>query len=224
MASVIITGTNRGTGAGIAEVLREAGYHVVGWDRTVAAGSDTVKCDVRDPDQVGRAAAQLPPDLGAVVANAGIRRFGAVDDLPLTDWRDSVDTNLSGVYYLARATLPLLRANRGVFIVIGSHAEKYPFEGGAAYCATKLALRGLVDCLIADARHDGVRATYLSLGAIKNRDHGQDEQWKLTPRHVGQVVLAVLRLPEPILVPYLDARPLCPPQDGAGGIGRLQTV
>jgi NADP-dependent 3-hydroxy acid dehydrogenase YdfG len=135
-----------------------------------------------------------------------------------------VDTNLSGVYYLARATLPLLRTNRGAFIVIGSHAEKYPFEGGAAYCATKLALRGLVDCLIADARHDGVRATYLSLGAIKNRDHGEDEEWKLTPRHVGAVVLAVLCLPEPILVPYLDARPLCPPLDGAAGIGRLQTV
>jgi NAD(P)-dependent dehydrogenase (short-subunit alcohol dehydrogenase family) len=224
MASAIITGSNRGTGAGIAEVLRAAGYRVVGWDRTAAPDSDTVRCDVRDPDQVGRAACDLPPDLTVVVANAGIRRFGAVDDLPLSDWRDSVDTNLSGVYYLARATLPLLRTNRGAFIVVGSHAEKYPFEGGAAYCATKLALRGLVDCLIADARHDGVRATYLSLGAIRNRDHGEDEGWKLTPRHVGEVILALLRLPDQILVPYLDARPLLPPREGPGGIGRLQNV
>src|SRR5262249_41375440 len=71
MASAIITGSNRGTGAGIAQVLRAAGYRVVGWDRTAAPESDTVACDVRDPDQVGRAAQGLPPDLSVVVANAG---------------------------------------------------------------------------------------------------------------------------------------------------------
>src|SRR5215470_15289433 len=115
MASVVITGCNRGVGAGIADVLLAAGLRVVGWNRTPAAprdGLSEVPCDVRRPDDVAAAARHLPDDLAAVVANAGIRRFGPIDALPLADWKDSVDANLGGVFYLARATLPLLRKAR----------------------------------------------------------------------------------------------------------------
>jgi NAD(P)-dependent dehydrogenase (short-subunit alcohol dehydrogenase family) len=227
MPSVVITGCNRGIGAGIAGVLAEAGFRVIGWNRTPAgpaASFTEVRCDAGDAESLARAAGQLPDDLCAVVANAGVRRFAEVDALSLADWRESVETNLSGVFYLARATLPLLKRTAGYFVVVGSHAEKYPFEGGAAYCSTKLAVRGLVDCLIAETRRQGVRATYLSLGAVKNRDHGGDESWKLTPAEVGAVVLSLLRLPPNVLVPYLDARPLRPKSDGPGGIERLQHV
>jgi NAD(P)-dependent dehydrogenase (short-subunit alcohol dehydrogenase family) len=227
MGSIVITGCNRGIGAGIARVLLRDGHRVIGFNRTPAepaAGLLDVPCDAGSAADVARAAAQLPDELTAVVANAGIRRFGAVERLASEDWQASVRINLDGVFYLARATLPRLRRGRGSFIVVGSHAEKYPFEGGAAYCSSKLALRGLVDCLIAEERRQGVRATYLSLGAVRNRDHGFDESWKLTPDEVGEVVLALLRLPEKVLVPYLDARPLAPPDEGTSGIARLQGV
>lgn len=228
MASAVITGCNRGIGEGVATVLHEAGYRVLGWNRTTSGAPggphEEVPCDVRNPDDVARAARDLPDDLAVVVANAGIRRFAGVDALAVRDWQDSVDTNLSGVFYLARAALVRLRANAGYFVAVGSHAEKYPFEQGAAYCATKLGVRGLVDCLIAEARHDGVRATYLSLGAVKNREHAGDEDWKLTPRDVGELILSLLRLPPNVLVPYLDARPLRPKRDDLTGIERLQYV
>jgi NAD(P)-dependent dehydrogenase (short-subunit alcohol dehydrogenase family) len=226
--SIAITGCNRGTGEGIARVLHQAGFRVIGLNRSPPAEPVTpflhVSCDIRNPDDVARAAQQLPDDLTAVVANAGIRRFAEVESLSLQDWKDSVDTNLNGVFYLARATVPLLKKTRGYFVVVGSHAEKYPFERGSAYCSTKLALRGLVDCLIEETRHHGVRATYLSLGSIRNREHGGDESWKLTPENVGQVVLSLLRLPDNILIPYLDARPLQPLRSGKAGIDRLQDV
>src|SRR5262249_17488317 len=167
MGSIVITGCNRGIGAGIARVLIRTGHDVIGFNRTPAepmAGLTDVPCDAGSSADILRAAARLPEELTAVIANAGIRRFGTVEQLPLEDWQASVRTNLDGVFYLARATLSRLARGGGYFIVVGSHAEKYPFEGGAAYCATKLALRGLVDCLIAETRQQGVRATYLSLG------------------------------------------------------------
>jgi NAD(P)-dependent dehydrogenase (short-subunit alcohol dehydrogenase family) len=228
MSSIVITGCNRGIGAGIAGVLLAAGEDVIGWNRTPSDCRDEhfteATCDVRSAKDVARVARQLPDDLAAVIANAGIRRFGDIDTLPLADWMDSVDANLSGVFYLARETLPLLKKNRGYFVVVGSHAEKYPFEQGAAYCATKLALRGFLDCLIAETRYHGVRATYLSLGSVKNREHGGDEGWKLTPADVGQIILSLLRLPDNILIPYLDARPLMPLRDDRSGIEKLQYI
>lgn len=227
MSSIVVTGCNRGTGEGITRILHQAGYTIHGLNRT-APSSDVLfsnhSCDIRDPDDVARAVRSLPADLVAVVANAGIRRFGEVESLSLLDWKDSVETNLNGVFYLARATIPLLKKTNGYFIAIGSHAEKYPFDQGAAYCSTKLALRGLVDCLIEETRHHGVRATYLSLGSIKNREHGGDESWKLTPENIGQLVLALLRLPENMLIPYLDARPLMPLRGDKRGMDRLQDV
>lgn len=227
MPSIAVTGCNRGTGEGIAQVLHQAGYTIHGLNRTDPSSNASFvnhACDIRDPDDVARAVGSLPADLVAVVANAGIRRFGEIQSLSLQDWKDSVETNLNGVFYLARAAIPLLKKRNGYFIVIGSHAEKYPFDQGAAYCSTKLALRGLVDCLIEETRHHGVRATYLSLGSIKNREHGGDERWKLTPENIGQLVLALLRLPENMLIPYLDARPLMPQRGDKRGMDRLQDV
>ena len=123
MASAVVTGCNRGIGEGIARVLLDARYHVIGWNRTPgSAGTRYTEaiCDVRNPDDLARAAVQLPDDTSVVVANAGIRRFGEVERLGVADWKDSVETHLSGVFHLARATLPLLKKNRGYLIVVGS--------------------------------------------------------------------------------------------------------
>src|SRR4051812_23580403 len=100
MASVVVTGCNRGIGEGVALVLSHAGYHVIGWNRTLSTVQrpwHEVACDVRLSADVERAAAGLPEDTTAVVANAGIRRFGTVEQLSLDDWRASVETNLDGV-------------------------------------------------------------------------------------------------------------------------------
>ncbi len=225
--TVILTGCNRGIGEGIASVLFDAGYTIFGLNRTTnpdATSYKQVTCDIRDYQQLKTAVDQITSPISVVIANAGIRRFAPVDQMSLESWRDSVDTNLNAVFFLLRETLPSLRTNRGYFFVVGSHAEKYPFEGGAAYSSTKGALRPLVDSVIEDARYDGVRATYLSIGSVKNRDHGGDESWKLQPTDIGKVILGLLNLPSNMLIPYMDVRPQKPLHDQEKGIDKLQRI
>ncbi|MBI4919384.1 SDR family NAD(P)-dependent oxidoreductase [archaeon] len=230
--SIIVTGCNRGIGEGIASVLINNGYQVTGLNRTRSAladidefvqSYDEINCDVSDPEQVKKAIAKVG-NVEAVVANAGIRRFGNIEDLSLKDWQDSINTNLNGVFYLAREVLPIFKQFGGYFIVIGSHAEKYPFGQGSAYCASKLGGRAIVDCMIDEARWDNVRATYLSIGSVKNREHGGDESWKLKPEDLGKVVVNLLKLPKNVLIPYMDVRPAKPLRDDKDSIEKLQFV
>ena len=64
----------------------------------------------------------------------------------------------------------------------------------------------------------------MSLGSIKNREHGGDESWKLTPEQVGETVVHISYLPKNILIPYIDVRPIKPLKDSRPGIEKLQYV
>ena len=109
-------------------------------------------------------------------------------------------------------------------MIIGSHSEKYTFGEGSAYCSTKLALRGMAECLREEVRYDDIRVSYLSIGSIKNRDHGIYEEWKLIPEEIGNVVISLIKMPKKVYIPYLDLRPLKPLKDNMEGIERLQYV
>lgn len=229
----VVTGCNRGAGRGIAEELIGDGYMVIGLNSTKSdlRSVDYVdrKCDVSDFGSVMMVADSIRKELtikeiDLLVCNAGIRRFEAIENMQISDWHQSLDTNLSGVFYTIRTFIGDVKRAQGDVVIIGSHSEKYTFETGAAYCSTKGALRELAECLMHETRYAGVRTSYLSLGSIKNRNHGGDESWKLTPSDVGRAVLSVVNLPKNVMVPYLDVRPAQPLRSEQSGIERLQYV
>ena len=113
---------------------------------------------------------------------------------------------------------------KGDIVIIGSHSEKYTFEEGSAYCSTKLALRGMAECLREELRYDDIRVMYLSLGSIKNRNHNTDEEWKLMPEEIGEAIESLIELPKKVYMPYIDMRPLKPLKDEKKGIEKLQYV
>ncbi len=136
-------------------------------------------------------------------------------------WRVSVETNLTATLTLMQAALPRLAEVSGDLVVMGSHAAAHPFEGGAAYCATKAAVHALTGVARLEARSLGVRVTCINAGAIRNRD-ADTSMAKMAPRSVGAVVVAVVEMPRDVLVGEVEIRPveLCPPR--VTGIGRLE--
>ncbi len=232
MRTAVITGCNRGLGSGIRDVLLKNNFKVYGLNRTETyepcedlvdgVNYETVKVDVSSYDEVKNKCLWIPDEIDLLVLNAGIRRFSEIDKMNVNDWNDSVNTNLNGVFYVTRELLPKVIRAKGDIVVIGSHSEKYTFEMGSAYCSTKGALKEFSEVLMQEVRYKDVRVSYLSLGSIKNRDHGINEEWKLKPTEVGEAVYQLHMLPKNIMIPYLDVRPIKPLKDERPGIEKLQ--
>ena len=226
--TALITGCNRGLGEGIRNILLKQGYTVIGLNRTLSnqklENYIEVKCDISNSENIEKAKEKINKKIDLLIINAGIRRFEKIENMKKQDWEDSVNINLNGAFYTLKSFIENVKNAKGDIIIIGSHSEKYTFEEGGAYCSTKLALRGLAECLREELRYDDVRVSYLSLGSIKNRDHNIYEEWKLMPEEVGMTILNIINLPKKILIPYLDIRPLQPLKDEKKGIEKLQYV
>lgn len=222
---VLISGTNRGTGRGIAEAFLAAGYHVISLNKTLAGRPELgeISCDVRDVDAVRRAVDGIELPLSTCVVNAAVRRLEPVVEMSQESWRVSIETNLTATMTMIQVALPRLAETGGDLVVMGSHAAAHPFEGGAAYCASKAGVHALADVARLEARPLGVRVTCVSAGAIRNRDDDNCTA-KMTPRSVGAVVVAVVELPRDVLVGEVEIRPAEPRRTRVTGIERLEDL
>lgn len=228
MKTALITGCNRGLGEGIRNVLLKQGYKVIGLNRTLNNSKIEnyieIECDISKSENIEKIKNNIKEPIDLLVINAGIRRFEKLENMTKQDWEDSVNTNLNGAFYVLNSFIENVKKAKGDIVIIGSHSEKYTFEEGAAYCSTKLALRGMAECLREELRYEDIRVSYLSLGSIKNRDHNIYEEWKLMPEEVGKAIVNIIDLPKKVYIPYLDIRPLKPLKDEKKGIERLQYV
>lgn len=228
MKTALITGCNRGLGAGIRNILLKQGYKVIGLNRTVSnekiENYTEIQCDVSKYESIQNIKNMVNKKIDVLVINAGIRRFKKIENMQVEDWNNSVKTNLNGAFYVLNTFIKNVKNAKGDIVIVGSHSEKYTFGEGGAYCSTKLALRGLAECLREEVRYEDVRVSYLSIGSIKNRDHGIYEEWKLMPEEVGMAIVNIIKLPKKVYIPYLDIRPLQPLKDKKKGIERLQYV
>jgi 3-oxoacyl-[acyl-carrier protein] reductase len=226
---VLLTGTNRGTGRAIAAAMHDAGWQVVSLNRTLSGEPwlGEIACDLADSVGFEAAIGQLRQSvrrLDACVLNAAIRRLGPVATLPLDDMSASIAVNLLAPFRLAQVTLPLLRQSAGMYVFMGSHAGSRFFEGGAAYCATKAALKALVEVLLLEERPAGVRAVLVSPGAIANRA-GDKSAVKMSARSVGRFVAQLItELPTDIAVGEVEIRPAQVASPAVAGLDRLQCI
>jgi 2-deoxy-D-gluconate 3-dehydrogenase len=150
----IVTGGNGGIGYGIAHGLAQAGASIVIAARrpektaqAVAALQETgapalgVVTDVRDEAAVEgmvRTAVQAFGGVDILVNNAGINIRKAPQDYTLTEWREVLDVNLTGVFLCSRAVYPhMLRRGGGKIINIGSMTSVFGSNVSPAYGATK---------------------------------------------------------------------------------------
>ncbi|MDN3258842.1 SDR family NAD(P)-dependent oxidoreductase [Streptomyces sp. CSDS2] len=225
----LVTGSNRGTGRAVAAALHGRGYRIRSLNRT-PSGEDwlgELRCDLTDPRRIAACVTEAVAGAGRLdvcVANAVDRAFAPLAGLPAEDWDRLVAINLTSVFHLIRHTLPALRASGGLFVAMGSHAATRFFEGGAAYSATKAALKALVETLLLEERGNGVRACLVSPGAIANLD-GDEAPYKMSTESVGDCVAAVIDgWPRDVVVGELEIRPARLPAPPVTGIDRLLHV
>src|SRR5213075_1144469 len=115
------------------------------------------------------------------------------------DWASVIDTNLTGVFYCCRASIPWLRKAGGGWIInIASLAARNYFPKGAAYCASKAGLLAFSESLMLEVRTEGIRVTVVMPGSVATGFNGHEvdaeaDAWKLAPADVAEVVIDLLR-------------------------------
>jgi NAD(P)-dependent dehydrogenase (short-subunit alcohol dehydrogenase family) len=177
----LITGGDRGIGLAIARALLAEGCDVLISARDQSALNRAGKeisgtrakavplvSDLRDPAIVQRMFAALKERfrrLDILVNNAGIRHANLrVANLPVESWKEVIATNLTGMFLVTRAALPLM--NRGGAIVNNlSIAAQTVSPGSSAYNASKHGALGFTNTLREELRERGIRVIALLAGA-----------------------------------------------------------
>jgi NADP-dependent 3-hydroxy acid dehydrogenase YdfG len=106
------------------------------------------------------------PKLDVLVNNAGgALGLDTVAEGKDEDWEAMMQSNVLGVLRMTRAALPLLVNNPGSSIInIGSHASRYAYEGGSAYCGAKAAELQITRTLRLELSGTGVRVCTIDPG------------------------------------------------------------
>ncbi len=227
----LVTGGSRGIGLAIARSLVSAGTDVAITGRsqshldeaatTLGGTVFAVQADISDPAAAARAVDSTADRFGGLdilVNNAGIGIFANVADMEVSQWRQLMETNVSGVFFCCRAAIPHLRQRGGGWIInISSLAAKNPFARGAAYCASKAALTAFSEALMQEVRYDKIRVSCVMPGSVATRFGGRDgpdtaDDWKLSPDDVAQAVTDLLAHPARSLPSRVEIRPSVPPR------------
>jgi 3-oxoacyl-[acyl-carrier protein] reductase len=221
----LITGASKGIGFGIAEALLKQGVKVAITSRSQASADEAAKklgadvlaieADVKDFESQQKAVEQVIAKFGALdflIANAGVGHFAPIDELDPKLWLDTIDTNLTGVFYSVKAAIPALKKSQGYIITISSLAGTNFFTTAAAYNASKFGLTGFSQAIMLDLRKYGIKVTTIMPGSVATEFANQKtnetkDAWKIHPEDIGQMVADLLNMNPRTLPSKIEVRP-----------------
>lgn len=176
MKTAIVTGGAAGLGADIAKVLTDNHYRVgiidLGADRVERAAAALpravgIEADVSSPEQVEAAFAAFGevPDL--LVNNAGIVRFGGLEEQSVQDYIDVLNINLLGSCLCARQVAPgMMSRGSGHIINFTSINGIHPAPGVGLYSGTKAAMANMTQAMSIEWGPSGIRVNAIAPGFI----------------------------------------------------------
>jgi len=178
---VVVTGAATGIGEAAAVAFGEAGAKVYLVDIDAGGGAEAasrvngatyIRCDLTSEGEVAEASRQVGEEAGRIdvlVNNAG--GFGTarnIEDTTLEEWRQVLDVNLTSVFLMTRAALPLLRKSDGARIVnLGSLAgQTAGWRTAPPYVASKAGVHALTRAMATELAPEGITVNALAPSAV----------------------------------------------------------
>ena len=211
---VAVTGANRGIGLAIAHALSREGARLIliGRNRPAIAraakavgnGALAMAADVTNPADLGRTFRAIRNHFGrldVLVNNAGVFTYKPFARTTLNEWHANIDSNLTSLFVVTQAALPLLKkSSNGHVVNILSIASRKGFAKCSAYCASKFGALGLTKVLREELRSEGIRVTAILPGTADTRMAGEfdfpvDRAKLIQPADIAEAVVAALIQP-----------------------------
>jgi NAD(P)-dependent dehydrogenase (short-subunit alcohol dehydrogenase family) len=220
--TALITGGASGIGAATSRELSRAGARVVIADLNIAAGEAlaaelgdaiAVAMDVTDAASIGKALEQTP-QLDILVNCAGIGLVGDISKTSEEDFERVMRVNVSSIFLVTKAALPLLLASRGSIVNIGSVAGSVGVKQRFAYCASKGAVQAMTRQIAVDYPKE-LRINCIAPGTVQSpfvegylEKYHAHEKDKVRAELVARQPIGRLGTPEDIasLVRYLCSK------------------
>lgn len=170
----IVTGAARGIGFACAKRLAAEGWCAVLADRDEEALNEAadgvgraVPADVGNEEDVRKLIemATAEGDLGLIVSNAGMSKFGSLEETSLAAWNGILASNLTASFLLAKHGEKALRRAKGAMVLVASTRAHMSEPDTHAYAATKGGLVALTHSLAISLGPD-VRVNCVSPGWI----------------------------------------------------------
>lgn len=229
----VVTGGTKGIGYAIAKELltNKAKVFVCGRDKgdlrkaveklSSYGRVEGEACDVRSEDQVRMMLEECERVFGGVdilINNAGMGYFGkTVEEMTGDEFRQTLETNLFGVFYACHHAIPMMKKHGGGYIInISSLAGQNAHPRMAAYNASKFGLNGFSEALMQEVRQDDIKLSYICPGSVNTYfggdEPGDEKSWQLQPEDIAQVVIDLLKMNERSLPSKVEIRPSKPPK------------
>jgi NAD(P)-dependent dehydrogenase (short-subunit alcohol dehydrogenase family) len=229
----VVTGGTKGIGFAIADTLVRAGASVYICSRNeheLASAVDNLSalgnaagtiCDVQDEEQVRKMLADAADTFGGVdilINNAGVGYMSkTVEEMQGDEFRQTLETNLFGVFYACHYAIPMMKNRGGGYIInISSLAGQNAHPKMAAYNASKFGLNGFSEALMQEVRHDNIKVSYICPGSVNTYFGGDTptdaKAWQLQSEDIAQVVIDLLQMNERALPSKVEIRPSKPPR------------
>ncbi|MGN6268790.1 MAG: 3-hydroxybutyrate dehydrogenase [Sphingomonas sp.] len=182
--SAIITGSTSGIGLAYAHALTAEGAQVVinGFGdageiekerAALEAASGKALYDAADmtkPEEIAAMVQRCHDELGGpdiVIANAGIQHVAKIEDFPPEKFEAIIQINLTSAWYLFRAAVPFMKANKwGRIISTASAHSLVASPNKSAYVMAKHGIAGLTKTLALETATDGITVNCISPGYV----------------------------------------------------------
>lgn len=228
----LITGASTGIGRATALAFAKAGFDVA----LVSRSLDKLQILTEEINAIAPVRAQsFPMDLGVIdqvktkveglletfgpvdvlINNAGMGYTGELNQMPLGDWCQVIDLNVTSVFQCIQAVLPGMRdRSSGMIINVASIAARQAFPEWGAYGVSKAAVVALSKAISVEEREHGIRVVTILPGAVNtplwDTDTVQadfDRSGMLTPELVANAILQTALLPPGAVVEELTIMP-----------------